>query len=206
MSDFFSLLIQLIILLFAVVIHEVSHGAVASHLGDPTAKESGRLTLNPIKHLDPWGSFIIPLTLFIFSHGRAVFGWAKPVPVNPMLLRNPKRDIGLVAFAGPAANLSLAVIFGILLRIFGVFSLNLPLIYFFSAIVYINLLLAVFNLVPIPPLDGSKILFSLAPASWAPLLSFLELYGPIILIIFLFFGFPLIWPVINFLFHLFTGI
>ncbi len=206
MPDFFSLLIQLIILLFAVVIHEVSHGAVAYHFGDPTAKESGRLTLNPIKHLDPWGSFFVPLTLFIFSHGKAVFGWAKPVPINPMLLKNPKRDIGLVAFAGPAANLSLAIIFGILLRIFGAFSLNLPLIYFFSVIVYINLLLAVFNLVPIPPLDGSKILFSLAPKSWTPILTFLEVYGMFILIIFLFFGLPLIWPIVDFLYHLITGL
>ena len=197
-------LAQLLILLFAVVIHEVSHGAVAYHLGDPTAKESGRLTLNPIKHLDFWGSFIVPLTLFFISQGKAVFGWAKPVPVNPLLLKNPKRDIGLVAFAGPAANLALAIIFGIFLRIFS--PLNPSLTLFFSWIVYINLLLAIFNLVPIPPLDGSKILFSLAPASWAPFLSFLEVYGPIILIIFLFFGFPLIWPVINFLFHLLTGI
>ena len=205
MSDFFSLLIQLVILLFAVVIHEVSHGAMAYHLGDPTAKESGRLTLNPIKHLDLWGSFIVPLTLFVFTRGRAIFGWAKPVPVNPMLLKNPKRDIGLVAFAGPAANLVLAVIFGILLR---TFHLLFPqsLSDFFSWVIYINLLLAIFNLIPIPPLDGSKILFSLAPKSWAPILTFLEVYGMFILILFLFFGLPLIWPIIDLLYHLITGL
>jgi len=200
-----ELLSQLIILLFAIVIHEVSHGTAAYHLGDPTAKNAGRLSLNPKKHLDFWGSFVVPLSLFIFSRGNFTFGWAKPVPVNPMLLRNPKRDIGLVAFAGPAANLSLALIFGILLRIFISF-LPPALIHFFSWIVSINLLLAIFNLIPIPPLDGSKILFSLAPKSWGPILTFLEIYGMFILILFLFFGLPLIWPIIGFLYHIITGL
>ena len=115
------LIFQLIILLFSVTIHEVSHGAMAYKLGDPTAKDSGRLSLNPLKHLDPFGSFLLPLFLFLVSKGSFVFGWAKPVPFNPLLLKKPKRDIGLVAFAGPAANLSLAIIFGLLLRFFSSF-------------------------------------------------------------------------------------
>ncbi len=200
-----ALIFQLIILLFSVTIHEVSHGAMAYKLGDPTAKDSGRLSLNPLKHLDLFGSFLLPLFLFLVSKGSFVFGWAKPVPFNPLLLRKPKRDIGLVAFAGPAANLSLAIIFGLLLRFFSSFF-NPFLNVFFAWIVATNLLLAVFNLVPIPPLDGSKILFSFAPSSWLPFLKFLEVYGWLILLFFLFFGVQFIFPIVSFFFHFLTGL
>lgn len=199
------LLSQLFILLFSVVIHEVSHGAMANYLGDPTAKESGRLSLNPIKHLDFFGSFLVPLTLYLLSGGTFVFGWAKPVPFDPMLLRKPKRDTGLVAFAGPMANFILAIFFGLLIRIFHS-SLTPFLILFSSWVVEINLLLGIFNLVPIPPLDGSKIILALAPDSWLPHLVFLERYGLWILLIFLFFGFSLIIPIISFFYRILTSL
>ena len=199
------LFFQLTILLFSVVVHEVSHGAMANYLGDPTAKESGRLSLNPIKHLYFFGSFLIPLTLYVVTGGQFVFGWAKPVPFNPLLLKKPKRDTGLVAFAGPMANFILAIVFGLFIRLFAGASSQF-LISFFSWIVQINLLLAIFNLVPIPPLDGSKMLYSLAPDSWFPHLAFLERNGLWILLLFLFFGFPLIVPVIDFFYKILTGL
>ncbi len=200
------LVFEIIVLLFSVIIHEVSHGAMAYYLGDPTAKQSGRLSLNPLKHIDPFGSIIVPLLLYITTNGSLVFGWAKPVPFNPMFLRKPKRDIGLVAFAGPMANLILAVVFGLLIRFANALSLNQAVVGLLTYVVFINLLLAVFNLVPIPPLDGSKILFSFAPASWERNLLFLERYGMIFLLMFLFFGFQLIVPIIGFLFKIITGL
>ncbi len=199
------LIFEILVLLFSVIIHEVSHGAMANYLGDPTAKKMGRLTLNPLKHLDFMGSFIVPLFLWISTKGSFVFGWAKPVPFNALYLKKPKRDIGLVAFAGPMANFILALFFGFLIR-FAPSFFNQTAVMLFSYIVQINLLLAIFNLVPIPPLDGSKILFSLSPESWSESLMALEKYGMLILIIFLFFGFQLIVPIIDFLYKIITGI
>ena len=123
----------------------------------------GRLTLNPLAHLDPFGSIILPLCLYFLTGGSLVFGWAKPVPFNPLKLKNPRRDSALLAFGGPLANLSVALIFGLIIRLFVV--LGYPaIIPFFSLIVEINLVLAIFNLIPIPPLDGSKILFYFFPS------------------------------------------
>lgn len=203
-----ELVFSLLVLLFSVIVHEVAHGVVALRLGDPTAKLAGRLTLNPLRHLDPFGSVLLPLMLFLLK-SPFLIGWAKPVPYNPSRLPNPKRAAGLIAFAGPATNLAIAVVFGVLLRILGSLPVSVPvlnLIRFFGIAVGMNVILAVFNLVPIPPLDGSKILFSLLPRA----LSFktqalLERYGFLALLVFIFFGFPLILPVVNALYRFIAG-
>ncbi len=180
------------VFIYSVVIHEISHGAIANALGDDTAKNLGRLTLNPLKHLDMFGSILLPLFLLIIR-SPFVFGYAKPVPYNPLNLRDQKYGPAKVAFAGPAANLSLAVLFGLVLRFlpasFGVSTLpNL-----LGFVVQINLLLAVFNLMPIPPLDGHWLLLTFLPARFVAFKSFLVRYGLIIFVAFLFFIFPLIY-------------
>ena len=148
----------LIILIFSEILHEVAHGYMANWLGDPTAKLQGRLTLNPISHIDPVGSILLPALLLI-THAPMLIGYAKPVPYNPYNLRGKYAE-GLVAFAGPATNILLAVIFGLMIR-FASAQLGPDLISAFAIIVYINMLLALFNLIPVPPLDGSKILSAL---------------------------------------------
>ncbi|MCL5258060.1 MAG: site-2 protease family protein [Patescibacteria group bacterium] len=177
-----AIILVVITLIFSIIIHEVSHGLVADHLGDPTARLAGRLTLNPLPHIDPIGSVVIPALSFYF--GGFIFGWAKPVPYNPYNLKNPKRDSVLVALAGPASNL-------ILMTIFIVFYHLLPvnLFAFKSFLVFpieINLILALFNLIPIPPLDGSRIFLNQMPIQTQ---IFLERYGLILVLAFLlFFG------------------
>ena len=200
------LIIQLAILLMSVVIHEVSHGLMANHLGDPTAKYAGRLTLNPIKHLDLWGSFIIPLSLLIIG-SPILFGYAKPVPYNPYNLKNKKWGPAIVATAGPGSNLIIALIFGLSLRFmaFGNSVYMQNLVQIFAYIVLLNLLLAVFNLVPIPPLDGSKILFALLPYKYQQLSFQMERYGLILVLFFIFFLFRYISPVIFWLFKIIVG-
>ena len=195
---------QLIVLLFSVIIHEVSHGYAALKLGDDTAEKMGRLTLNPLPHLDLWGSILMPLILFFTTNGKFVFGYAKPVPYNPLNLKNPRRDSAILAFAGPLANLTVAFIFGILIRVSISYHLFVNLIPYFQLIVITNLVLAVFNLVPIPPLDGSKILFYFWPSYKVE--KFLYQYSFAILILFILFGWNLIYPLITLLFYLFTGI
>ena len=208
MGDFNLLIFQLAILLMSVVIHEVSHGIVALWQGDPTAKLMGRLTLNPIKHLDVWGSFLVPLMLFVFSGGNFLFGWAKPVPYNPYNLRNQKWGAAMVGLAGPASNFLIAIVFGLALRFFPVtdvaFLQNLAQV--FVIIMMLNILLGVFNLVPIPPLDGSKLLFSILPPHMRHIQEFLERYGFIVLLFFIFFAFQIIFPIVSGLFRLITGI
>ncbi len=196
-----------IVLIFSIVIHEVSHGWMANHLGDPTARHMGRLTLNPIPHIDLMGSIIIPLFLLISNTGF-IIGWAKPVPYNPYNLRDKKNGEMLVALAGPASNLLLALIFGIIIRILLLQGIGIDssIISFFSIVVFYNILLAIFNLVPIPPLDGSKVLFHFLPYSSHNIREVLERNGMLFLIIFIFFGFRLILPIMFFLFSLFTGI
>lgn len=193
-------------LIMSVVAHEVSHGQMALFLGDGTAKWSGRLTFNPINHLDIFGSILLPLLLF-FSKTGFIIGWAKPVPYNPYNLKNQKWGPALVALAGPAANLIIALFFGILIRNAGIFPdyLYPAIINISTLIVLININLAIFNLVPIPPLDGSKILFSLLPFKFRVAQFFLEKYGFIILIFFILFLFGLITPIINILFKIITG-
>lgn len=189
------------------MVHEISHGYVAERLGDPTARLAGRLTLNPIRHLDTFGSVVLPLILAIpmlFGQSAIIFGWAKSVPYNPRNLKNPKVGAGIIAAAGPISNFLIAAVFSIFLRILPEWSaLATP----YAFIVYVNILLGVFNLVPIPPLDGSKVLFALLPPGESPrrLVFFLERYGMAILLLFIFFGFHFIIPVVRVLFSFFVG-
>jgi len=197
----FQLLFFFLIIIPSAIIHEYAHGWAADQMGDPTARNAGRLTLNPIAHIDMWGTIIMPIMLLLFSGGNFMFAYAKPVPYNPYNLSNQKWGPALVGVAGPAANLIAAVVFGILVRFLepSVFSSLL------GVIVYANLLLMVFNLVPIPPLDGSKILFAVLPDSMNQLKINLERYGFIILLFFIFYFFQWIIPVISWLFNLITG-
>lgn len=190
------------------MIHEVSHGTAALKLGDTTAKDAGRLTLNPLKHLDVFGSLILPISLFILSGGSFVLGWAKPVPFNPMNLKNPKTGAGIIAAVGPLSNMIVAVVFGLVLRLifpFGHIPFVASLIILLNTIVAINVLLAIFNLVPLPPLDGSNILFSLLPEGFQAVRDFLLRYGFWILILFLLFGFQIIIPIIGSIYRFLVG-
>jgi len=196
-----------VVLIFSIVIHEFSHGWMAYYLGDSTAKNLGRLTLNPLPHIDLMGSVLLPLILLLTNAGF-IIGWAKPVPYNPYNLKDQKNGEMFVALAGPVSNLLIAVIFGVAIRILllqGMTPEN-SIIGFFSIIVFYNILLAIFNLVPIPPLDGSKVLFYFLPYSMHNVREVLERNGLLFLLIFIFFGFQLIIPVMLFLFTLITGI
>ncbi len=195
----------LIILLFSVIIHEVAHGSVAYYLGDPTAKHAGRLSLNPLKHLDPFGSVILPLLLFVLQSDlppgqRMIFGWARPVPINPYNFRDQKYGSLKVALAGPAANLAVALVSGLSIRFSSGF-IPYGLASAFSFIVFINILLAVFNLLPIPPLDGSHVLFTFLPYSMQRIKIFLTQFGFYILI-FLIFFFPWFFYFLSYIINL----
>ena len=208
MNEFLILIFQLIVLIFSVMVHEVSHGLVAYKLGDNTAKLAGRLNLNPKNHIDPFGSIFLPLMLMLL-HSPVLLGWAKPVPYNPDNLKNPKSGAALIGVAGPASNLILAVIFGIAIRLsaplIGQMSSGMVFISLLNIVVFVNILLAVFNLVPIPPLDGSKLLFALLPNRYFAVQRFLEGYGMVILLFFIFWGIGLIFPIINKLYSLLVG-
>jgi Zn-dependent protease len=200
----------IIILIMSVVIHEVSHGYAALALGDSTAKYQGRLTLNPIAHIDPIGSILVPL-LGYFA-GGFIIGWAKPVPFNPYNLRSirglpAQAGEALVAVAGPASNLILASVFAIIIRVVLAYGImNQAFLSLASYIVVINITLAIFNLIPIPPLDGSKILFAILPLKFQNLRANIERYGMILVFIFIFVLWPIVSPFIGFLFRLFTGV
>lgn len=189
----------IIIFLYSVIAHEVAHGKMADYLGDPTARYAGRLTLNPLPHIDPIGSVFLPF-LLILTQSPILFGWAKPVPYNPYNLKNQRYGSSLVAGAGVGTNFFIALALGLSLRF-------IPLPMEFSRvlgeIVFINIVLGVFNLVPIPPLDGSKILFDFLPLGETK--NFLEQYGFFVLILFMFFGFQYLYPLINTLFRIITG-
>lgn len=182
-------LFLIIILVFSIIIHEVAHGTMANYLGDPTAKNVGRLTLNPLKHIDPVGSIILPIFLILMNKitgAGFIFAWAKPVPINPYNFRHPKYDSAKVALAGPAANLAIALFFGLWLRFSSsISSLPIP-PEMFSYIVFINLLLAIFNLLPIPPLDGSHLLFAFLPSALEELQIFLSQISLFILFLIIF--------------------
>ncbi|HHE76378.1 MAG TPA: site-2 protease family protein [Candidatus Parcubacteria bacterium] len=194
----------IIVLLFSIIIHELAHGGMAYYLGDPTAKYSGRLTLNPLKHLDPVGSIILPLILIIIK-SPILFGWAKPVPINPYNFRDQKYGTLKVSLAGPGANLIIALFFGLMLRFIYPVAFLSDFAQMLSYIVYINILLAVFNLIPIPPLDGSHILFTFLPESMNEVKVFLQQFGFIILLFVIFFFFDWIAVVIRLIFYLICG-
>ena len=211
-----SIIFNVLILIFSIVIHEVSHGLMARKLGDKTAEHEGRLTLNPIVHIDPIGSIVLPLLLKL-SHFPFLVGWAKPVPYNPYNFYNKpwitKWGEALVAFAGPLSNIIIILFFGLFLRFFPEIVAILPFFSFFtpalplvSTIVLVNIVLAVFNLVPLPPLDGSKILFAFLPQSLYKVRAFLEHYSLLLSLFFIFFLWNYVSPLIFILAHLVTGI
>ncbi len=220
----------ILILLFSIVIHEVSHGFMAEYFGDDTARNEGRLTLNPVKHIDMFGSIILPAIL-VLSHAPFFFGWAKPVPYNPNNLRDLKWGTFWVAAAGVLSNFFIALVFGIGARLIplaqevkqfialslltgntaeitGILAVSVwPKIFLiFLIIILVNLALAIFNLVPIPPLDGSKILFSLLPYRFYNIMVAWEQYSLIILLVFIIYFADYLYPVLTTLFRLFTGL
>lgn len=157
-----SAVIALVILIFSAILHEIAHGYVAERLGDPTARLMGRLTLDPRKHIDPIMSIALPLILLL-SGSPIIFGAAKPVPVDPFNLRDGRKDLAIVSLAGPLTNVAIAIVASLILKFVPTSSFY----FLFSAIVHLNLLLAIFNLIPIPPLDGSKIFALLLPEKLA---------------------------------------
>ncbi|VAW88133.1 FIG004556: membrane metalloprotease [hydrothermal vent metagenome] len=192
--------------ILAITVHEVAHGWVALKLGDSTAKMLGRLTLNPVKHIDPIGTLLVPGLLLVM--GGFIFGWAKPVPVTWENLRKPKRDMALVALAGPLSNLLMALMWagilkiGLLLAIAGSAEMvALPLIYMGGAGITINLILMVLNLLPMPPLDGGRIVASLLPDKLSWQFNRLERWGFVILLGLMVMGVlgKILWPPINYL-------
>ncbi|HYA87813.1 MAG TPA: site-2 protease family protein [Nitrospirota bacterium] len=186
-------------LIFAIVLHEVAHGWIANKLGDHTARDMGRLTLNPISHIDPFGTIIMPLLLFFLTNGRMVFGYAKPVPINPYNFRDPKKGMALSSIAGPGINIIMAISCSFLLRVvmpalegslpkptWEWFAMPLALMFGYGVI--INVVLAVLNMIPIPPLDGSRVVYWILPPRQAAVYYRLEPYGMLILLLLIGFG------------------
>jgi Zn-dependent protease len=198
---------ELLVLLFSAILHEIAHGYMAERLGDDTAKRAGRLTLNPLVHLDPFGSVLMPLLLWWASGGSFFFAAAKPVPYNPRNLQDPRSGSAKIALSGPATNFLLALIFGIVIRIAIFAAASDMFISLLSIVVYINVILGIFNLVPIPPLDGSRILFALLPQTpdMFRVMMALERFGFFITLLFVLFGFQYLIPLIRFFLTLFTG-
>jgi Zn-dependent protease len=192
----------IIVLIFSAIIHEYMHGWMAERLGDNTAKDAGRLTLNPIPHLDLFGSIILP-SLMALSGTGIIFGWAKPVPFNPNNLNDKKWGPAKVAIAGPMGNLIIAVMLGLSLRFLEI--ANPTMIALFAMAILINLVLMIFNLVPIPPLDGSKVIIPFLPFKWQMQLMKLERYGMILVLLFIFIAFDIIIPITFFLMKLIVG-
>lgn len=193
-----SLLFFFLIIVPSSIIHEYAHGWMAYRLGDPTAKHEGRLTVNPLAHIDLFGTIALPILLMWASGGTFLFAYAKPVPYNPNNLKYPRWGSALVGAAGPISNLLLAFAFAVLLRLLPLSELTLLL----SMIVYANVVLAIFNLVPIPPLDGSKLLYPFLPprAMWV-----LERQGFLLLLLFIFFFYKLITPIVFAVYQFFVG-
>ena len=195
--------LQILLILFpSVILHECAHGWAAYRLGDPTAKLAGRLTLNPLKHIDPLGTIILPailLTMRALGYSTFVLGWAKPVPVNFNQLRNPRRDMMLVGLAGPAVNIGLAVAASFFLKIGLPHSIAETL----GNVIFINLLLAIFNLLPIPPLDGSRLVAGVLPRELAFLYSRMEPYGILMVMGLLYLGVlnQFIFPLVEFFYY-----
>ncbi|MDE2041280.1 MAG: site-2 protease family protein [Patescibacteria group bacterium] len=199
-------ILTIIILIFSVIVHEVSHGLMALRLGDPTARLQGRLTLNPLKHIDPIGSIVVPI---ITSLSGFTFGWAKPVIYNPYNLRNRRTGEFLIALAGPVSNLTIAVVFSLIMRVYMAganAALTSPFLQIVSYIVLINLVLALFNLIPVPPLDGSKLFLSFLPHQYGKLRYTLERLGPLFLIVVVLVVWQLLSPLVAIVFRILTGV
>ena len=202
-GDYSIIIFEIIVLVFSAVAHEYMHGWAAYQLGDNTAKDAGRLTINPLAHLEWFGSFFLPL-MMVISGLPFIFGWAKPVPYNPYNLRDRRYGDAKVALAGPLANLVLAILFGLCLRFLPFFNITFSSL--LSIIVYINLILMVFNLIPIPPLDGSKILATFLPAEMRDRYLGNERMGFIFIILFVMLAGNMVIPVVDSLFRLIVGI
>lgn len=206
-------IIIIVALIYSIILHEMAHGYAANWLGDPTARLQGRLSPNPLVHIDPIGSVLVPALLFLSSAGF-LFGWAKPVPYNPHNLRNQRYGDAIVAAAGPATNILLALIFAMLIRSADALGLPATFTGIASYIVFINLLLAIFNLIPIPPLDGSKLITALLPWNasmrYREMTAAIERMGFLFTVLFIFIFITLFWgPFSAFvftIFELFTGI
>jgi Zn-dependent protease len=205
--DLFDMALRVVVLLFAIIIHEVAHGYVAWRFGDPTARIAGRLTLNPVPHIDLVGTIILP-ALLLFSGSSVVFGWAKPVPVNPLNFRHLRAGEVAVSAAGPLSNLSLAAGFALLFHLgpqVGADNLGFMKLVYYG--VSINIFLALFNLVPIPPLDGSHLLAAILPTHLARLYEQLEPFGFILILVLFYTGLMnlVLMPIYAFLFRFFLG-
>ncbi|MEW6728113.1 MAG: site-2 protease family protein [Pseudomonadota bacterium] len=193
--------------LFAITVHEAAHGYAARYFGDDTAARLGRLSLNPLRHIDPIGTVLLPIATFFLS--GFIFGWAKPVPVDARNLRNPRRDMAWVSLAGPGSNLVMAIFWGLMMALAqvladkGLGAVAVPLALMGQAGVFINLLLMLLNLVPIPPLDGGRILISLLPPSLGAQLARIEPFGLLILILLLVTG--VLWAVLGPLLNAMNG-
>jgi Zn-dependent protease len=218
LSTIQKIAVMAIPLVFAIVFHEVAHGWVADKLGDHTARNAGRLTLNPISHIDLFGTIIMPLLLYFATDGKFVFGYAKPVPINPMYFKDPKKGMALSSLAGPGVNMLMAVSFAFLLRLVLPFVENFvppevreqtvfPLALMLGSGVIINVALAVLNMIPIPPLDGSRIIYWLLPDKQAAAYYRLEPYGMIILMALLAFRILgiIIWPIVYSILYFLLG-
>ncbi len=202
MINITQLLIQFGLLLIAMTFHEFAHGLVAYKLGDQTAKSRGRLTLNPLAHIDPIGTVLLPIILYFSTGGRFIFGAAKPVPINYQALRNPKRDIIWIGASGPCANLIVAAAAGLSLRILSSETLLTYMLQYFTVI---NVVLAVFNLLPIPPLDGSRIVYGLLPAQAAEQYMRIERFGFFIIMGLVAVGATdvILWPIVTAILRIF---